>query len=82
MKFTFDYEETLTRRVVLEANCLSEAIDEIERRINDEEIVLCAEDFAGGTIKMPLEENHLPQLQHYGENMENKQGLDIVIDYW
>lgn len=82
MKFTFDYEETLTRRVVIEANCLSEAIDEIERRINDEEIVLCAEDFAGGTIKMPLEENHLPQLQHYGESMENKQGLDIVIDYW
>lgn len=82
MKFTFDYEETLTRRVVIEAGCLSEAIDEIERRINDEEIVLCAEDFAGGTIKMPLEENHLPQLQHYGESMENKQGLDIVIDYW
>ena len=82
MKFTFDYEETLTRRVVIEAGRLSEAIDEIERRINDEEIVLCAEDFAGGTIKMPLEENHLPRLEFFGESMENKDGLDIVIDYW
>ena len=82
MKFTFDYEETLTRRVVIDADDLADALQEIHRRINEEEIVLCAEDFAGGTIKMPLEENHLPQLQHYGESMENKQGLDIVIDYW
>lgn len=82
MKFTFDYEETLTRRVVIDADDLADALQEMHRRIDEEEIVLCAEDFAGGTIKMPLEENHLPQLQHYGESMENKQGLDIVIDYW
>ena len=82
MRFTFDYEETLTRRVVIDADDLADALQEMYRRIDEEEIVLCAEDFAGGTIKMPLEENHLPQLQHYGENMENKQGLDIVIDYW
>lgn len=82
MKFTFDYEETLTRRVVVEAKCLSEAITEIQRRIDDEEIVLGAEDFAGGTLKMPLECNHLPQLEFFGESMKDKDGLDIVIDYW
>ena len=82
MKFTFDYEETLTRRVVIEAGCLNEAIAELQRRINDEEIVLGAEDFAGGTIKMPLECNHLPRVELFGEPVENKDGLDIVIDYW
>lgn len=82
MRFTFDYEETLTRRVVIEADCLNEAIAEIQRRIDEEEIVLGAEDFAGGTLKMPLECNHFPQLEHFGESVENKDGLDIVIDYW
>ena len=82
MKFTFDYEETLTRRVVIDAENLAEAITEIERRIDDEEIVLGAEDFVGGEIRMPLNENFLPQLQHYGESVKDIQGLDIVIDYW
>ena len=82
MKFTFDYEETLVRRVVIDADNLADAMQEMHRRIDEEEIVLGAEDFAGGTIKMPLEENYLPQLQHFGESVENKDGLDIVIDYW
>ena len=50
MKFVFDYEETLTRRVVIDANCLSDALHEIERRIEDEEIVLGSEDFVGGLL--------------------------------
>lgn len=82
MKFTFDYEETLTRRIVIDAGNLTEAINEIERRINDEEIVLGAEDFAGGEIRMPLDANFLPQLQHYGESVKDIQGLDILIDCW
>lgn len=82
MKFTFDYEETLTRRVVIDAENLAEAINEIERRINDEEIVLDAEDFAGGEIRMPLDANFLPRLQYYGESMKDIQGLNILIDYW
>lgn len=82
MKFIFDYEETLTRRVVIDADNLAKAIKELERKIDEEEIILGAEDFAGGTIKMPLECNHLPQLELFGESVENKDGLDIVIDYW
>lgn len=82
MKFVFDYEETLTRRVIIDADNLADAIKEIERRIDDEEIVLGAEDFAGGEIRMPLNANFLPQLQHYGESVENKQDLDIIINFW
>ena len=82
MKFTFDYEETLSRRIRIEADTLSEAIKEVESRIEKEQIVLCAEDFAMGKITMPLEENFLPQLEKYGDLVENKEGLDIVIDYW
>lgn len=82
MKFTFDYEETLSRRIHIEADTLAEAIKEVESRIEKEQIVLCAEDFAMGKITMPLEENFLPQLEKYGDLVENKEGLDIVIDYW
>ena len=82
MKFTFDYEEILQRRVVIEADCLSDAIKEIESRIENEQIVLCAEDFAGGKISMPLAENTLPNLELYGETVKNKNDLDLVIDYW
>ena len=82
MKFTFDYEDTLTRRVVIDASCLSDAIKEIERRIEDEEIILGAEDFIGGEIRMPLEENLIPQLELYGESVKAKEGLDILIDMW
>lgn len=82
MKFTFDYEEILQRRVVIEADCLSDALHEIERRIENEEIVLGAEDFAGGQISMPLDENFLPQLRDCGESVENKSNLDIVVDFW
>jgi hypothetical protein len=82
MKFTFDYEETLTRRIVIEENTLAAAITQIERMIEDEEIVLGAEDFAGGEIRMPLEENYLPQLQLCGEAVKNKSEMDIVVDFW
>ena len=82
MKFTFDYEEILQRRVVVEADCLADAIKEIERRIDEEEIILGAEDFAGGEIRMPLEENFLPQLQLCGEDVKSKDGLDLIVDFW
>lgn len=82
MKFTFDYKEILERRVIIEADTMADAIQEIERRIDAEEIVLNSEDFVGGEITMPLSENFLPQLRNYGEDMEDKNGIDIVIDFW
>jgi len=82
MKFTFDYEETLLRRVVIDAETMADAIQEIERRIDAEEIVLGAEDFAGGELRMPLEENFLPQLRDCGDLVKNKNDLDLVVDFW
>lgn len=82
MKFTFDYKETLERRVVIEADTMADAIQEIERRIDAEEIVLDAEDFAGGEISMPLEENSLPRLQFCGEDVTNKNDLNLIVDLW
>ena len=82
MKFTFDYKEILERRIVIEADTMADAIQEIERRIDAEEIILNLEDFVGGQISMPLEENYFPQLRHCGENVEDKNDLDIVVDFW
>lgn len=82
MKFTFDYKETLERRVTIEADNFAEAVLEIGRRIEQEEIVLGAEDFAGGEITMPLEDTLFPRLEHNGEVVKDLEGLDLVIDYW
>lgn len=82
MNFTFDYKETLERRVIIEADTMADAIQEIERRINAEEIVLDSEDFVGGEISMPLNENFLPQLRNCGEDVEDKNDFDIVVDFW
>lgn len=82
MKFTFDYKEILERRIIIEADTMADAIQEIERRINAEEIVLDSEDFVGGEITMPLDENSLPQLRNCGEDVGNKNDLDLVVDFW
>ena len=82
MKFVFDYEETLARRVVIDADCLSDALHEIERRIEEEEIVLNAEDFAGGQISMPMKENYLPQLRNCRDDVKNSEDFDIIVDFW
>ena len=82
MKFTFDYTETLSRRVIIEAKSFVDAAKEITRRIDAEEIVLDAEDFMGGEITMPLEENSFPRIQLNGEIMKDNKGIDILIDCW
>ncbi len=82
MQFTFDYKETLERRVVIEANAIEDAIAILKNRIDTKGIVLGNEDFAGGEISMPLENNFLPQLQCCGEDIKNKEDFSIVLDYW
>ena len=82
MKFVFDYEEILERRIIIEADTMADAIKEVERRIEDEEIILTSEDFASGQISMPLGENYLPQLRNCGNDVEDKNDLDIVVDFW
>ena len=82
MEFKFDYKETRIRRIAIEADSLLKAIQKIENQINNEEITLNSSDFSGGEISMPLEDNFLPQLRLYGENVEKKDGLDLIIDFW
>lgn len=82
MKFYFDYEETLCRRIEISANSLADAIKKLENEIDNENIVLDSSDFLSGEIRMPIEKNFLPQIQRYGESVENVEGLDIVVDIW
>lgn len=82
MKFVFDYRETLERRVTIEAGSFVEAIASMNHRLETEQIVLGADDFAGAELRMPLSENYLPRLQEYGENVKDNDSLDILIDFW
>ena len=82
MKFVFDYEETLSRRIIIDAPRLNDAIAELERRIDQEEIILNSEDFLSAEVRMPLEKNFYPQLQRFGESVKDTEDLDILIDCW
>ena len=82
MEYTFDYKETLVRRVKIEAKSFSEAVEILKNKIDNEDIVLDSSDFVGGEIRMPLEENSWPQLQVYGESVVNKEGFELVVDIW
>lgn len=84
MRYVFDYEETLVRRVEIYADDLGKAINEMHRRINEEEIVLNSEDFAGGKLSMPVAENYMINVTDEGERMSDEavSCMDIEIDWW
>jgi hypothetical protein len=82
MKFTFDYEETLTRRIDIEADSFIKAIEILKDKIDNQDIVLDSSDFVGAEIHMPLSQNFLPQLQHYGKSVEINDDTDLLVDFW
>lgn len=85
MKFTFDYEETLTRRVVIDARDVAEALTKVHRMIDDEELVLDANDFATGRIRMPLNknDNFMLRLEREGVEVDEcGEDYDLTIDWW
>ena len=84
MKFVFDYEETLARRVSVDAPNLGDAITAIHKMIDDETIVLNSEDFCGGKITLPLSENspYYVRVEKCGEAVKDVSDLDIVIEEW
>lgn len=82
MEFVFDYEETLARRVTIEAHSFMDAIDILKNQIDNQELVLDSSDFISAEIKMPLEENYLPQVQIYGEKLKDERGFEIMVDFW
>ena len=84
MTFTFDYEETLCRRIKIDAKNFQDAMNELYRKIDNEEIVLGSEDFAGGQISIPLDNEHnfTTRLNHVGEEVKDSEDYDVVIDWW
>ena len=83
MKFVFDYEEVLSRRVTIDANNIADAVKQVHAAIENCSIVLDSDDFLSAAIKMPLEQNpHTVRLEYYGENVKNPEEFDIVIDEW
>ena len=68
----------------LEANNLGDAITAIRNMIDDETIVLGAEDFCTGKISLPLEENspYYVRVEKCGETVKDVSDLDIVIEEW
>ena len=82
MLYTFDYEETLARRVEISARNLSEALQELYNKIDEEEIVLDSSDFAGAKISMPLKCNHYLKLTEEGETVDDVSYHNLEIDWW
>lgn len=84
MKFVFDYEETLSRRVSVDADNLGDAIAAIRNMIDNETIVLGSEDFLAGKISLPLEKNspYYVRVEKCGETVKDVSDLDIVIEEW
>ena len=84
MKFTFDYEEILSRRVSVDADNLGDAITIMRDKIDNQQIVLGAEDFCTGKISLPLEENspYYVRIEKCGESVKDVSDLDIVIEEW
>ena len=82
MKFVFDYEETLSRRITIEANSFLSAAEILREKLDNAEIVLGGDDFVGAEIRMPLNDNFLPKLQENGESVKTTDNLDILVDFW
>lgn len=84
MRFVFDYEETLSRRVSVDADILSDALVMMHDMLDSERLVLNAEDFCAGKISLPLEENspYFVRLERCGEPVNDVTDLDIVLEEW
>lgn len=82
MTYTFDYEETLSRRVRITASNLGEALRILYADIEAQNIVLSAEDFSGAKVSMPLDENPYIGLKDEGEDVKDVSCMDIELDWW
>ena len=84
MQFVFDYEETLSRRVSIEADTLSDALVMMHDMLDSERLVLNGEDFCTGKISLPLERNspYFVRLERCGETVTDVTDLDIVLEEW
>lgn len=84
MTYTFNYEETLSRRIKIEAKDLPTALTELVRQIDAQEIVLDSSDFLTGQISAPLYENkYTLGIENCGDPIDpNKGDWDIILESW
>ena len=84
MKYTFYYEETLSRTVEIDAKDLSSALANLYQQIDLQEIVLGGDDFLAARIIAPLNENKYSLgIEKCGEAVDpNKEDYEIVLDTW
>ena len=82
MKYTFDYEETLQRRVEVYADNLGEAILKIRNQVDNQELVLSGDDWIGSKLSIPAEVNPMVRITDEGKEIEDVSCMDIEIDWW
>lgn len=83
MKYVFDYEETLTRTVTIDADSLAQALTHLTEKIENEDIVLSANDFSMARILMPLSLNkYTVDLEKEYQPVPNKEDYAIVLEAW
>lgn len=82
MKYTFEIEETLMRRVTIEGDTLDEALREFYTKFESEKIVLDAEDFCGAKLSLIPDESSICRIEKLGEPVEQPYDYAVVIDYW
>lgn len=83
MKYVFEYEETLMRTITIEADSLVQALTEIDKRIENADIVLDSGDFLGGKISMPLDRNkYTVDIEKDFESVTDRENYSIVLESW
>lgn len=84
MKYTFHYEETLSRKVEIDAKDLGSALANLYQQIDSQEIVLSGDDFLTARITAPLDENRYSLgIENCGEAIDpNKRDYEIILDAW
>lgn len=83
MKYVFDYEEVLSRRITIDAHTFQEAYDQLIDMIEKEEIVLDSSDFLCGKIELPLSENSSFKLKdNLTEKFIDDEDFSIELEWW
>lgn len=83
MKYVFEYEETLMRTVTIDADSLANALTRLTEKIENEDIVLSADDFFMARILMPLDLNkYNVDLEKEGQSVPNKEDYAVVLEAW
>lgn len=82
MKYTFEIEETLTRRITIERDTLDKALKEFYSKYENEEIVLDSSDFAGAKLSLIPDGSSACKIEKLGEPVEQQYDYAVVIDHW